>query len=352
MSSEQGPILDVVAVPDFLGPRRHTFEAQSLFFLASWIECSERTPGFPLHLACIGKPPPSVEKLAERAGAQVTVHAPLSTRENRFLNKGRALDVNAAAERFVLVDLDTLLLGDPWALARIAPAAISAAPELFPALPTELWLHLYRGLGVEPPTERIASRIAELDLPLKCERFDGEETLLESMLPLYNGGGVVSPWRLGLIRRWRETYDRIQAIEHPNHPRWKLVCLSDQPALAVTIDLFRREGFGFERLPPGVNALWQDVHAEAVELDQVHLFHATAIFRHMPPGPVTREGLLRELARYRGRLWRRSRRAWTRERRLARAFQNTGRLLRAPAKVRWLDARLHHLYEQHVRPVV
>ena len=202
------------------------------------------------------------------------------------------------------------------------------------------------------PTERIASRVAELDLPLKYERFDGEETLLESMLPLYNSGVVVSPWRLKLIQRWKETYDRIQAIEPPNHPRWNLVRSTDQPALAVTIDLLCREGLGFERLPSGVNALWQDLHAEAVEPDQVHLFHATTIFRHMPPQPVTREGLLRELDRYRGRLWRSSRRSWTRERRLARAFQNTGRLLRASAKIRWLDARLHHLYERHVRPVV
>jgi len=68
MSSKQGPILDVVTVPEFSGQARHRFEAQSLFFLASWIECSGRAAGFPLHLACIGQPPASVTKLAERLG--------------------------------------------------------------------------------------------------------------------------------------------------------------------------------------------------------------------------------------------------------------------------------------------
>ncbi len=77
---------DVVTVPDFAGANAHIFEARALFFLASWMERAGAAKEFPVHLACIGEPPESVRWLAERAGASITVHEPVSILPGRNAN--------------------------------------------------------------------------------------------------------------------------------------------------------------------------------------------------------------------------------------------------------------------------
>ena len=63
---------DVVTVPDFQGANPALFEARTLLFLGSWLENAGSAREWPLHLACIGEPPESVRRLAERCNAIVS----------------------------------------------------------------------------------------------------------------------------------------------------------------------------------------------------------------------------------------------------------------------------------------
>ncbi|MCG8604246.1 hypothetical protein MJD09_04500, partial [bacterium] len=65
-------------MPDFRPAKREVFEARTLYFLAAWIENAGLAKDFPLHLACIGRPPSTVRHLGDRCNASITVHEPLS----------------------------------------------------------------------------------------------------------------------------------------------------------------------------------------------------------------------------------------------------------------------------------
>ena len=78
---------DVVIVPDFSGKAKTTFEARTLYFLASWLECAGKSREFPLHLACIGEPPESVRALAKQCDARISLHAPMGEDVGVFANK-------------------------------------------------------------------------------------------------------------------------------------------------------------------------------------------------------------------------------------------------------------------------
>ena len=58
--------IDVVTVPDFQWPASELFEVRTRLFLGSWLENAGAAREWPLHLACIGEPPPSVVVSAAR----------------------------------------------------------------------------------------------------------------------------------------------------------------------------------------------------------------------------------------------------------------------------------------------
>jgi hypothetical protein len=344
-------MIDVVVVPDFDGPRRSTFEAQALLFLASWIENAGAARRFPLHLACIGEPPDSVVHLADRANAQLSVHASLPG-DDRRMNKFRAADVKALTERLAYLDVDMVVLGDLSRLAEIPTDAISAAPELHPKVAPDTWATLYHALDVPMPAHRIPSRLSELGLPLKYEHFEGEEAVLGAMVPWWNSGLFVTPWRFDLVGRWRRQMEVVCRLEGSDTPGWRHVSSNDQPLFAVVVHSLVAEGARFERLPHGFNVLWQELHAGGVGLGDTAAFHATTAFRHIEPGQLTRESFETELERYGGRLARRSRRLLVRGLKKPSAPRH---LVRAFASVRRRDrllATLRRLYADQIRELL
>lgn len=292
--------LDLATVPDFLGTKSHIQEGQTLFFLASWIDNAGQGRRFPLHLACIGEPPSSVRYLAEQAGAQVTVHAPVSLRAGHHVgNKLRGFEVAAQTDRLFLVDVDTLVLSDLGPLAELTDC-LAAAPDDCPRVSEALWRTIYPALGLPWPQERTACIAAELGLPRFPGRLQGfrvPRRELGQMLPYHNGGAVLAPWACGLRQLWEENYHRIAALFDERQGPLGNIHTSDQASLAVSIEMLKARGWGFRRLPDRFNVRWRHLFAGAVPVDEIAVLHATRFLHALPPGPLTLENL-RAAARY------------------------------------------------------
>jgi hypothetical protein len=344
-------MLDVVVVPDFDGPRRSTFEAQALLFLASWIENAGAARRFPLHFACIGEPPNSVARLADRANAELSVHEALPG-DDRRVNKFRAADVKPRTERLAFFDVDMVVLGDLSRLAEIPPDTISAAPELHPKVAPSTWRRLYQALDVPLPVERIPSRLSELRLPLKYEHFEGEEACLPAMIPWWNSGLFVTPWRFDLVGTWRRQMENVRSLEGPDTPGWRHVQANDQPLFAVMVHSLLASGARFQRLPRGFNVLWQELHAGDIGLGGAAAFHATTAFRHLEPGSLTRESFEGGLEAYGERMSRRSRRLLRCGLGTASAPRSVVQAIGAAPRRRRLVSRLRQLYRDHIRELL
>lgn len=266
---------DVITVPDFSAGGTAVFEARTLVFLASWAERAGPSRGFPLHVACIGAPPPSVRRLADRVGASVTVHEPLPLRPDHHVgNKLRGLEVTPRTDRFLLLDVDIAILGDLGRLAEFGDC-ISACPDDAPNVRLAEWRTIYDAVGLPLP-DAIPPLVRELDLPRFPRKMMGYEAgneQLEAMLPYYNGGVVFAPWSSDLRGLWAANIQRIAGLFDDRTGFRKWIHHSDQAALAVSIAMLARDGLPFRRLPDAFNARWQHLYAGRPDPGEIEILH-------------------------------------------------------------------------------
>lgn len=288
-------LFDVVVVPDFSGQSAAVFEARTLFFLASWIEYSN-APDFPLHLACIGEPPRSVQKLAAQCNAQITVHAPLGIERRGTSNKLRGLEVRGKTARVLLLDADVLFLGNIRSLCDLGKG-LAVSPENNPRVPQRYWEKIYPALGMEMPTERIPSVKWELGLPRLVGRKYAPQfqANMESMLPYYNSGIILAPWDCGLRTLWEENLKRIAAMfedaERLNDEGWQSARRSDQAGLAVSVEQLKRRGLEVQRLPNAFHAHALHLYRRTIPLSEAKLFHAFRMFTDLTSCDKLLEGI-------------------------------------------------------------
>lgn len=290
--------LDVVAVPDFLGEQARVFEARTLLFLASWIENAGGASDLSLHLACIGEPPASVRWLARRCDADVSVHEPLDADRGRYSNKLRGLEVRGRGDRVLLVDTDVVVVSDPGGLAEMGQC-IAASPVYKPWLPKRYWRTIYPLLDMEPPKERIASALGELLREGADEGLSpGQSARLLSMFPYYNGGVLLLPWDCGLRPLWEDHIRKIAAGFHERDKHWRFLGAGDEVGLATAIELLKRHGVAFKRLPDDHHACWHHVWAGVLRWSDVKLFHAQSTFRALGRSALDADSVWRDMEYY------------------------------------------------------
>lgn len=130
-------------------------EARVLLFLASWIELTNAAlrARFPLHLACVGEPPGSVQLLAAACGARLRVGAasPLL-----------ALEVDIETGRMLVVGNDTIALQPPDRWGRATAGAMLLLTPASKPLKGVDWPAIYAAAGMLAPSGRINSARADL----------------------------------------------------------------------------------------------------------------------------------------------------------------------------------------------
>jgi hypothetical protein len=256
---------DVVTVPDFVGREAPTFEARTLLFLAAWLEHVGPNPVLPLHLACIGPPPPRVERLAARCGALLSVHAPGGAEQRGVSNKLRGFEVARRTDHLLLIDTDVMVLGDPSPVLDLG-YCVALSPEHAPRLFPSDWERIY----------------PELQLPMPTERIVG--TFGEPMLPYYNSGVVYIPWDCDLRTLWESDMRRIAAMfaeegKRRRKGRVKRAQGSDQAGLATAVARLRARGVPIVPLPEGFNVRWHQLYRRSLPVERIVLFHATGLYR-------------------------------------------------------------------------
>ena len=292
---------DVITVPDFSQGSGSVFEARTVVFLATWLEHAGAAARFPLHLACIGEPPPRIRRLAERCHASVTVHAPLALRRNHHVgNKFRGLEIEPRTDRFLLLDVDVAILSDLAPLSRLGDC-VAACPDDAPNLTLADWRRIYDGLGLPQPA-LIPPLVRELDLPRRPRRMMGYEAgdgQLDAMVPYYNGGVVFAPWACGLRELWERNIGRVADLfdEAAGFRKW--IHASDQAALAVSLAMLERDGWPVCRLPDIYNARWQHLYAGRPALDEIAVLHSGwNVLNSIGSEPVTPATLTAALERF------------------------------------------------------
>ena len=270
---------DVVTVPDFSGAAAELFEARSLLFLGSWLENAGAARAWPLHLACIGEPPPSVRALAERCGARISLHEPIAGGRVPTYNKLVGFDVEPRTARLLLVDTDAIFLGDPSALEQL-PDRLSLVPAGSHRIPLELWERGCAALGRPVPEKRILPERGELAERLPEAAVHGPKHR-EPMVPYYNSGVLLVPWRdaRDFRKRWEACMLRLVELFPPEAKANRKISREDQYGLALTIDELEREGLEIQRLPPALHASWLPVLAGVLRADQVAIYHAVHFMR-------------------------------------------------------------------------
>jgi hypothetical protein len=339
---------DVVIVPDFSGRSSVTFEARTLYFLASWLEFSDASGKFPLHIACIGEPPRSVRTLAERCGAAITVHEPAPPELGVYANKLRGFEVSLQTRRIALLDVDILLLSDLSVLADAVPVdTISANPSHAPILLPEMFDDLYARLGVPPPTERMADFHLTLDM---SESEVAELTRNSDLVPTYNTGVIVAPRDSDLARVWTEHLkvlgeyrDRWNQQLRPYH-----MAVTDEPAFATALHALRLGGAPFVRLPDKFNCRWRHLYRRTPSMRELVIFHMTSSFAY---GKNLEEKLSPAAWGYQKKLIKRYGKRWLRHSG-SHARGAVRHLLPASVEVLRLRPIFQTLYDKHIRSVV
>ena len=274
---------DVVVVPDFAGANPFTFEMRTLFFLAAWMEYAGTAREFPLHLACIGSPPPSVQMLAKRCNASISVHLPANTVAKQFTNKLRGLEIQGQTNRVLLLDADVLILGDFSDLSELGHC-IAAAPSSLPRIAKKDWMRIYSSLGMSLPTEQIMPIRGEIGLPVLLKKdYAEQESEMNSMLPYYNSGVIFAPWECKLQQPWEDNIHRISALfegaDASAEGDLAALRICDQASFAVTIEQFKRSGMPFRRLPAAFHSNRLHLYRRTATLSQTKLYHALGLFR-------------------------------------------------------------------------
>ena len=296
------PSFDIVLVPDFSGPQAPTFAARSLLFLAAWLEHAGETRSFPLHLACIGEPPDRVRSLAEMSGAILSLHKPVQLEPSGMANKLRGFEAPLQTGHLLLLDVDTIILGDLSGLADLGDF-LSAAPAIAYRVPEEYWQRIYSALELHlPPEWWIACLLDEMaNHPRGTYHLPGSGCLCRPMPPYYNSGVLWAPQSSGLERLWAEDILRIPALFTSGDPSWHTVGECDQAGLATAITRLRKRGVNFQRLPDAWHVTQVHLFNNWLPLRQVRIFHAIKLF-HSMNYPLTAQAMLAGLNQYRARL--------------------------------------------------
>jgi hypothetical protein len=278
---------DIVVVPDFSGKKKDTFEARTLFFLASWLENAGSARNFPLHVASIGVPPPSVCWLAEQCRASITIHDPyVIAGVHGFPNKQRGLRLTGKTDKVYLLDTDVLVLSDPSPLNGLVERdSVNASPNNLPRVPERYWPRIYASLGIEMPRERITSMEYETGI----HRFGPpEKSKMSNMPPFYNGGILFVPWAAGLADVWEEHMRHITAIfEDANDEEWKYLKLTDEASLATAMQYLTKQGFPVVHLPNAFHGGWRHIYGRTMALSEIVILHMTGSFTDVDNAPAS-----------------------------------------------------------------
>lgn len=271
--------IDVVVCPDFAGPLPHVFEARTLLFLGSWLEHEGASREWPLHVVCIGEPPPSVRVLAERCGATLSVHAELSGLGNRIMNRLHGLDIESRTGRILMVDCDAVVLRDLAPVAELGECFAAVVGPRNP-LPAPLWQEIFDVAGVKMPPERLQPWVLSAEGRIPAEEMRG--TLREAMPPYFQAAVYLVPAGSNLRAHWERIQgllsERFAGRAKPYDRMWK----KTQCALSVCVALLAEEGIPWRTLPLSMNVLDLMIAAGDVCYEDVQIFHAGTIFRRGP----------------------------------------------------------------------
>ncbi len=268
--------LDIITVPDFEAERCKLFEYRTLFFLASWIETRHLHTKCRLHLACIGQPPETVRYLADKAGADISVHKALAIEGFEWFNsnKFRGFEVDGDASNILLVDTDVFFMSSLDPLIEMG-SCISANPAYRARVQEKYWLEIYSALNIAPPKERIESNAHKT----QCFQSGTPVELIKenaSMLPYYNSGVVLVPRDVDLVSVWEAHMKAIKDIakSFPLEERIKpLYNGSDQTGFATAIELLKQQGVPFKTLPNRFNAKYLEVANGLFDVNEIAIFH-------------------------------------------------------------------------------
>jgi hypothetical protein len=343
------PPVDVVTVSNFTGSIAPRFEARTLLFLAAWLENAGEARQYPLHLACIGEPPKSVRGLGEQAGARITMHTPVQADPVGYSNKLRGLEVQHDTAHILLLDTDIMTLADPSAIGELGPC-LSILPEIWPRVPFVYWQKIYAEMGLDLPTERIPSLNGELGrLPMRKPLYPEQNQEITSMVPYFNSGVIYAPWQCDLRALWEKGIRHIVATIEPKGAAGKLVIGDDQGGLSIAVELLKRQGLPFRRLPDVYNTVSMHIYRRAVKLDDAKFFHAFRIFDRV----TSHHDMGWWMFRFRVRLFRRILQEWSREAILTRNPSTLTRYFLPAMRDKYrLGLRLTRLYHKHVIPAL
>lgn len=279
-----------------------TAEARLLFFLSSWLELTNprMRAAFPLHLACVGEPPGSVQLLAEAGGARVRV-APASPL--------LALEIAPGTGRVLVVENGTIALQAPdrWAPGP-AGAALRLTPASKPAAGVD-WPAVYAAAGVPAPARRINSARADLR--------GGSEP----MWPFYQARSFWTADPAGLRAAWA------RGLETAPDER-----------VALTVAAARWGALG--RLPDALGARLAHWEAGALLPGDTQLFQAPGLFQGLTDAAEIRG----RLDAYGGRV----------DAAIESGFTSRGWWTRKRARLgaKGFRSHLHQLFRRHAAPAL
>lgn len=292
---------DIVTVPDFAGSRPDVFEIRTLFFLASWLASGNHRSRVRLHLACVGEPPHSVRRLADRAGAVVSVHAPKAIRNVRCANKFRGFEVEPQTDHLLLIDTDVLFLGRMDELC-LPPRAVAAVPAFKGRVGERVWREAYDAVGLEMPRERFWSQARELGCADIGDDRRPRRSTPEAMLPYYNAGVVFAPWSVPLAETWERHIELVNGRLEEIGGVSQSLLRSDQTAFATTLRELQNRGIPLARLPDPFHAHRLHLYRRRLRLEDVRLLHFTGSFSSQRYDADPREWARLSVRHFRGQL--------------------------------------------------
>jgi len=272
--------IDVVTVPDFQGPASELFEVRTRLFLGSWLENAGAAREWPLHLACIGEPPPSVRELAERADARISLHEPLRGGETPTQNKIRAFEVHPETDRILLLDTDIIFLADPAPLLEQLGYCLSVAPAGNNRVRPDMWERVYAALGEEMPEDRILCLRGELADRLP-PRARGEARHREPMIPYYNTAALLVPWAFApeLVKHWIAYLDRLAELFPATDKRNYTISRSNQLGFTLALYRMKRSGLVERELPYALHGAWLHHMAGVLTVETTAIYHTVHFLR-------------------------------------------------------------------------
>lgn len=333
---------DVVIVPDFSGRAKLTFEARTLYFLASWLEFAGESRAFPLHLACIGEPTAAVRALAEKCGARISRHEPMGSDLGVFANKLRGFEAPLETERLLLLDVDIFILSDLAPLARqISADAIAGTHSHSAIILPEMWEEFYTTLGLVPPPKSMM----DFHLTLK----DDVPTDDTALYPSFSSGALLVPRGSDLPSLWTEHLRALSKFRPLWTPRLEPLnmLVGDEPALATALHVLGSRGQKIAIMPDRFHGKWRHLYRRSPKLDEFAVFHMSSSF---VKGETLEAKLKPASYMYERKLLRRYGKRWLQHSRSSRdALRH---LLPATLELLKLRPLMQRLYDNHIRQVV